>query len=54
MNLAGVRKLPIVYIIDNNQYAYSTPNRLSFASSGWPTGAPRTGSRGSWSTAPMC
>jgi TPP-dependent pyruvate/acetoin dehydrogenase alpha subunit len=32
MNLAGVRNLPIVYIIDNNQYAYSTPNRLSFAS----------------------
>jgi TPP-dependent pyruvate/acetoin dehydrogenase alpha subunit len=32
MNLAGVRQLPIVYIIDNNQYAYSTPNRLSFAS----------------------
>jgi pyruvate dehydrogenase E1 component alpha subunit len=30
MNLAGVRHLPIVYIIDNNQYAYSTPNRLSF------------------------
>ena len=31
MNLAGIRRLPIVYIIDNNQYAYSTPNRLSFA-----------------------
>ena len=31
MNLAGVRRLPIVYIIDNNQYSYSTPNRLSFA-----------------------
>jgi len=31
MNLAGVRRLPIVYVIDNNQYAYSTPNRLSFA-----------------------
>jgi pyruvate dehydrogenase E1 component alpha subunit len=31
MNLAGVRGLPIVYVIDNNQYAYSTPNRLSFA-----------------------
>ena len=31
MNLAGVRELPIVYIIDNNQYAYSTPNSLSFA-----------------------
>ena len=31
MNLAGVRKLPIVYVIDNNQYAYSTPNRLQYA-----------------------
>src|SRR5262245_30561122 len=31
MNLAGVRRLPIVFIVDNNQYAYSTPNRLEFA-----------------------
>jgi len=31
MNLAGVRRLPIVYVIDNNQYSYSTPNELSFA-----------------------
>src|SRR5262249_19107041 len=31
MNLAGVRKLPVVFIVDNNQYAYSTPNRLQFA-----------------------
>ncbi len=31
MNLAGVRGLPIVFVIDNNSYAYSTPNRLSFA-----------------------
>ena len=31
MNLAGVRRLPMVYVIDNNQYSYSTPNRLSFA-----------------------
>ncbi|MGZ4481389.1 MAG: thiamine pyrophosphate-dependent dehydrogenase E1 component subunit alpha [Gaiellales bacterium] len=30
MNLAGVRKLPVVFICDNNQYAYSTPNRLEF------------------------
>ena len=39
MNLAGVRRLPIVFIIDNNQYAYSTPNRLSFA--GAAPGRPR-------------
>jgi TPP-dependent pyruvate/acetoin dehydrogenase alpha subunit len=31
MNLAGVRRLPMVYVIDNNQYAYSTPNEISFA-----------------------
>src|SRR5690349_8290335 len=31
MNFAGVRRLPMVFVIDNNQYSYSTPNRLSFA-----------------------
>src|SRR5439155_10797337 len=31
MNFAGVRKLPVVFVCDNNQYAYSTPNRLEFA-----------------------
>jgi pyruvate dehydrogenase E1 component alpha subunit len=31
MNLAGVRQLPVVFVIDNNQYAYSTPNRTEFA-----------------------
>jgi TPP-dependent pyruvate/acetoin dehydrogenase alpha subunit len=30
MNLAGVHRLPVVFICDNNQYAYSTPNRLEF------------------------
>jgi TPP-dependent pyruvate/acetoin dehydrogenase alpha subunit len=30
MNLAGVRRLPIVFICDNNQYAYSTPSRLEY------------------------
>src|ERR671923_89357 len=30
MNLAGVHRLPIVFICDNNQYAYSTPNRSEF------------------------
>src|SRR5437773_7509175 len=28
MNLAGVRKLPVVFICDNNQWAYSTPTHL--------------------------
>jgi pyruvate dehydrogenase E1 component alpha subunit len=31
MNIAGVRKLPVVFILENNQFAYSTPNDLEFA-----------------------
>jgi len=31
MNLAGVRRLPVVFVIDNNQWAYSTPSYLEFA-----------------------
>jgi TPP-dependent pyruvate/acetoin dehydrogenase alpha subunit len=31
MNLAGVRRLPMVFICDNNQWAYSTPTHLGFA-----------------------
>jgi TPP-dependent pyruvate/acetoin dehydrogenase alpha subunit len=31
VNLAAVRKLPIVFIIDNNQWAYSTPSNLGYA-----------------------
>jgi len=31
MNLAGVAKLPIVLVLENNQYAYSTPNTGEFA-----------------------
>ncbi len=31
MNVAGVRRLPIVFILENNQFAYSTPNELEFA-----------------------
>ena len=30
MNFAGVRQLPIVYVCDNNQWAYSTPTYLSY------------------------
>jgi len=33
MTLAGVRKLPVVFICDNNQWAYSTPTHLEFATS---------------------
>jgi pyruvate dehydrogenase E1 component alpha subunit len=31
MNLAGVAKLPVVFVLENNQFAYSTPNSLEFA-----------------------
>jgi TPP-dependent pyruvate/acetoin dehydrogenase alpha subunit len=31
MNFAGIHRLPAVYILENNQFAYSTPNELEFA-----------------------
>jgi pyruvate dehydrogenase E1 component alpha subunit len=31
MNFAGVRKLPVVFICDNNQWAYSTPTHLEYS-----------------------
>ena len=31
MNLAGVRRLPVVFVCDNNQFAYSTPSHLGYA-----------------------
>lgn len=31
MNLAGVRRLPVVFVVDNNQWAYSTPTYLEYA-----------------------
>jgi TPP-dependent pyruvate/acetoin dehydrogenase alpha subunit len=31
MNLAAVRRLPVVFICDNNQWAYSTPTHLEYA-----------------------
>ncbi len=31
MNFAGVRRLPVVFVIDNNQWAYSTPQHLEYA-----------------------
>jgi TPP-dependent pyruvate/acetoin dehydrogenase alpha subunit len=30
MNLAGVRRLPVVFVCDNNQWAYSTPTHLEY------------------------
>jgi TPP-dependent pyruvate/acetoin dehydrogenase alpha subunit len=31
MNFAGVHRLPIVFLLENNKFAYSTPNELEFA-----------------------
>jgi TPP-dependent pyruvate/acetoin dehydrogenase alpha subunit len=31
LNFAAVQKLPVVFIIENNGYAYSTPNNIEFA-----------------------
>ena len=31
MNFAGTRRLPVVFICDNNQWAYSTPTHLEYA-----------------------
>ena len=31
MNFAGVRRLPVVFVCDNNQWAYSTPTHLGYA-----------------------
>jgi TPP-dependent pyruvate/acetoin dehydrogenase alpha subunit len=31
MNWAAVQRLPVIFVLENNQYAYSTPLRLQFA-----------------------
>src|SRR6476660_2572274 len=31
MNFAGVRRLPVLFVCDNNQWAYSTPTHLGYA-----------------------
>jgi pyruvate dehydrogenase E1 component alpha subunit len=31
MNWAGVQRLPVIFVLENNQYAYSTPLRQQFA-----------------------
>src|SRR5947209_6644234 len=31
MNWAGVQRLPVIFVLENNQYAYSTPLELQFA-----------------------
>jgi pyruvate dehydrogenase E1 component alpha subunit len=46
MNLAGVRRLPLVFVIDNNQFAYSTPTHLNFACETLAARAPAYGFEG--------
>jgi TPP-dependent pyruvate/acetoin dehydrogenase alpha subunit len=31
MNVAAIRRLPVVFVLENNQWAYSTPNEAEFA-----------------------
>jgi pyruvate dehydrogenase E1 component alpha subunit len=31
MNYAGIHRLPVVFVLENNRFAYSTPNELEFA-----------------------
>ena len=31
MNFAGIHQLPVVFLLENNKFAYSTPNELEFA-----------------------
>jgi TPP-dependent pyruvate/acetoin dehydrogenase alpha subunit len=31
MNFAGIHGLPVVFVLENNRFAYSTPNELEFA-----------------------
>jgi TPP-dependent pyruvate/acetoin dehydrogenase alpha subunit len=31
LNFAGVRRLPVVFVLENNRFAYSTPTELEFA-----------------------
>ena len=51
MNWAGVQKLPVIFVLENNQYAYSTPTDAA-SSPSTPSSAPRpTASRARRSTA---
>ena len=50
MNWAGVQKLPVIFVLENNQYAYSTPLDQQFAVDPVER-APPTASRASRSTA---
>src|SRR4029453_2815353 len=44
MNVAGIHRLPIVFVLENNRFAYSTPNEFEFVvdrgARGTPYGSP--------------
>src|SRR5947199_6027885 len=40
MNLAAVMKLPVIFICNNNAYAYSTPTKLQYAAKDLPVRRP--------------
>jgi pyruvate dehydrogenase E1 component alpha subunit len=46
MTFAGTRKLPVVFVCDNNQWAYSTPTHLEFATEHVADRAPAYGFEG--------
>jgi len=47
LNLAGVQQLPCIFIVENNQYAYSTPNQLTTAAADFASKAAAYGMPGS-------
>ena len=54
LNQAAVEKLPLVVVVANNQYAYSTPNERQFACHSLLERLPVTVSRVQRSMAPTC
>jgi TPP-dependent pyruvate/acetoin dehydrogenase alpha subunit len=46
MNFAGVHRLPVVFVCDNNQWAYSTPTHLEYATERLSDRAPAYGFEG--------
>ncbi|MBD0318398.1 MAG: thiamine pyrophosphate-dependent dehydrogenase E1 component subunit alpha [Thermoleophilia bacterium] len=46
MTLAGTRRLPVVFVCDNNQWAYSTPTHLEYATEQVADRAPAYGFEG--------
>jgi hypothetical protein len=54
INLAAVEKLPLVVVIGNNQFAYSTPNTRSLPAPIWSNERAATASAASRWMAPIC